>query len=119
MVLNQVIKQTSWVLPNLVIFFTQPIIIYLYALITKQKIKLPKTPKLTFSSTVIGFFAAGGYIGYSLGIQKGLASLTAPVAAAFPAITVVLARILFKEKITPLQTFGIIAIISGVILLST
>lgn len=116
--LTQSVKQVGWVIPNLVLYLTQTACITAYAMFIKTNIKIPKTSITKTAVTFNGIANVGGYVAFSIGVQRGLTSIVAPIASAFPAITVILARLLFKEKITRLQTFGIIAIISGVVLLS-
>lgn len=56
-----------------------------------------------------------GFVTFNLGIENNPVSLVVPIAAAYPAVTMALAWVLLKERVTPLQMGGIAAILGGVI----
>ncbi len=57
-----------------------------------------------------------GLLFFYLGFAHGPASLVAPLSSCYTAITVILAIILLKEKVTKVQLAGIILTIAGIIL---
>ncbi|MBI2856405.1 MAG: DMT family transporter [Chloroflexi bacterium] len=59
-----------------------------------------------------------GYVTFNLGIERAPISLIAPVAASYPAVTLVLAWVLVKERVRPLQMGGIVTVLGGVVALS-
>jgi bacterial/archaeal transporter family protein len=54
----------------------------------------------------------------SYGIAQDLVSFVTPVSSLYPAVTVVLAVIFFKEKLAKSQKLGILAILLGILLIS-
>jgi drug/metabolite transporter (DMT)-like permease len=65
-----------------------------------------------------GFLNMLAYIGYNVGIIKEYVSIIAPVAASYPLITVILAKIFLKERLVLNQIIGILGTITGLILIS-
>ena len=55
---------------------------------------------------------------YGAGISMEYTAIIAPITAAFPAVTVILARIFLKEHVEINQKIGIGTVIMGLILLS-
>ena len=83
-----------------------------------EGIRYPSNKSLWVFVILAGVLSASGYIGYSIGIEEGLTSIVTPIAAAFPAVTVILAKVFLKEKLNVNQAAGISITISGIILLS-
>lgn len=59
-----------------------------------------------------------GDFGYNLALTQGYSSIVGAVAGTSPVLFVILARILFKEKLTNQQKAGIIITLSGIIFIS-
>ena len=78
-----------------------------------------KAPKL-FIYTLVGTgFVELGLIALNLAFETGPASLVSPIISSSIVITVILAALFLKEKITKIELFGVIATILGILLLST
>lgn len=58
-----------------------------------------------------------GDFAFNIGLQRGLAAVVAPIAGAYPTLSVILAFIVFHEKPTRRQLFGILLALSGIVLL--
>lgn len=65
-----------------------------------------------------GLCDAGGYLALFAGSHGTGAEIAAVTASTFGAITVILARFIIKERITPAQWLGIVLVFSGVLLLT-
>ncbi len=79
-----------------------------------RKLEMLKS-KWNLLFTLIGiFFVEGGLIAIALAYQHGRASLVSPVVATHMLITVVLAAIFLKEKLSPVQRIGILLTLVGV-----
>ena len=65
-----------------------------------------------------GLLDGGAYLALLAGSQGAGSALTAVVASTFSAVTVLLARLILRESMTSLQWGGIVAILSGVAMLS-
>lgn len=90
----------------------------LFAIVFKQTIFFKPKKQIIWLFLCMPFVDVAAYFGYSIGLEHGLTAIVSPVAAAFPLVTVVLAKIVLKEKVVLNQFLGIVAIIGGVILLS-
>lgn len=77
-----------------------------------------KSPGL-FIYTLIGTgFVELGLIALNLAFETGPASLVSPIISSSIVVTVVLAALFLKEKITKIELYGVITTIVGIILLS-
>ncbi|MFU0504274.1 EamA family transporter [Pseudaminobacter sp. NGMCC 1.201702] len=66
-----------------------------------------------------GLLDAGGYMALFAGSTAESREIVTIIASTFGAVAVLLARIILKERIVPLQWFGILLVFSGVVVLST
>lgn len=86
----------------------------------KKGRKLPKIPFKDWVSALIGAsMVTGAGIFFFVALSKGPASLVAPVASSYTALTVILALIFLKEKLRKIQTFGILLVVLGIILIGS
>ncbi len=94
------------------------IILGSYLSISRVGIVLPATRKvslLVFSAATLDVL---GYVGYNIGLDQAAVSLIAPIGAAHPLITILLALSFLHERPTRLQWFGIVVTVVGVVTLS-
>jgi drug/metabolite transporter (DMT)-like permease len=103
-----------------IFFYRRLAIMFLWVYIFPIPLKFNVSfrPSLLMLLISIGLFDISAFFSYSLGVRTVNASLVAPVAASFPLITILLAKIFLKEKMSASQTAGIIGIILGLILIS-
>ncbi len=69
-------------------------------------------------AAISGIFDMAGNILTLLALQRGLLSLIGVLASLYPASTVLLARVVLRERMTPLQLAGIFMALVGVALIS-
>ncbi|MDY6769588.1 MAG: DMT family transporter [Candidatus Nanohaloarchaea archaeon] len=86
-----------------------------YGLVSDRSLSPPDALR---SILLIGVFEAVAYVALGVGLVDFDAALVAPVAAAFPVVTVVLARLFLDEPLDGNQWLGIAGIVAGVVLLS-
>ena len=67
---------------------------------------------------LVGIIDILGAVFYAFSATKGMISIVGPIAALFPAVTIVLARIFLKEKLIFNQKIGVVSILVGLVLLS-
>ncbi|MDX1397246.1 MAG: EamA family transporter, partial [Oceanospirillum sp.] len=111
-------KNLGWFLPA---FIFRLFILFILAgyILYKNKQLISNSSKFPFILLIlIGGLDIGGFFSYSFGVVNTNASIVAPVGSAFALVTVVLAKIFLKEKFTLIKTFGILTIISGLVLIS-
>ena len=65
-----------------------------------------------------GLLDTVGFLAYNLGVTTQFVSIVSPIAATFPAVTILLAYAFLKERVVNSQKAGIVAILSGLILIS-
>ena len=110
------VDELSWFLP---IFFVKGITVFyllVYSSPAKKGISFPKNVALLM--IVIGVLEAVAYFSYGAGIASEFTAIVAPIAASFPIITIILARIFFKEVMETNQKIGVVSVLTGLILLS-
>jgi drug/metabolite transporter (DMT)-like permease len=86
----------------------------------------PDINKISFPSRALliiliiaGLLDAFGFATYNSGIASEYVSIVSPMAAAYPAVTVLLGRFLLKEKLVQNQKLGVLIILVGLIILAT
>ena len=66
----------------------------------------------------IGLLDGGANLTYAIATTAGLLSLVAVLASLYPAVTVVLARLVHHERMTRVQDAGVVAAVAGVVLVA-
>lgn len=92
---------------------------YLFMRSRGVAVLLPKDPgawRLLFFASALD---AAGYMAYNLGVDVAPVAIVAPIVAAHPVATIVLAVVLIKERPQPLQWTGVAVVVSAVVCLST
>lgn len=85
--------------------------------ITKTKISIP-TKLIYMFIAIAGLLDLLGFVAFNFSISSEFVSIVGPIAASAPAVTVILAYFFLKEKIVSNQKIGIIAILTGLALIS-
>ncbi len=110
------VAELKWFLPIFFIKIVGVLYLLLYTGTTKKKISFPKN--VVWLIVLIGVLEFIAFSSYGLGVNSEYTAIVAPISVAFPAVTVILARIFFKETLEINQKIGIIAIIAGLVLLA-
>ncbi|MGD0995508.1 MAG: DMT family transporter [Candidatus Bathyarchaeia archaeon] len=85
--------------------------------VTKTKISLPA--RLIFLFIIIaGLLDFSGFLTFNLSLTTEFVSIVGPIAATYPAVTVMLAYVFLKERVANNQKIGIAAILTGLALIS-
>ena len=110
------VTELSWFLP--IFFMKNAALLYLltYSTIAKKDISLPKNTRSLI--ILIGTLEAIGFLAYGIGVNSEYTSIVAPISATFPMVTIILAKIFFKETLETNQKIGIISVLCGLVLLS-
>jgi drug/metabolite transporter (DMT)-like permease len=88
-------------------------LIGLAALITRPA--LPRRAADLLPIAAIGLVDLGANALFALATESGMLSLVSVVGSIYPAFTVVLARVVLGERVTPLQDLGIVVTLAGVV----
>ncbi len=92
-------------------------ILFSYTQISKTKFSFPTQLIFVFIA-LAGLLDLLGFVAFNFSISTAFLSIVGPVAATYPAVTVVLAYLFLKEKIVGNQKIGVIAILAGLALIS-
>ncbi|MEW5955880.1 MAG: EamA family transporter [Candidatus Micrarchaeota archaeon] len=71
-----------------------------------------------FELTVICLGGLFGFIAFFRSFRKGKLSVVSPISASWAAVTVITSVILFGERLSPMQTIGVILAVAGTALVS-
>lgn len=111
---------TKYNLPTFLIAFCIGYLpaILIVKILDKTKQTIPQAKKETFISILGNFLMPLGLVFMYLAFDRGPASLVSPVASTYPVLTIILAFIFLKEKVSKNQLFGILLTSLGIILTS-
>jgi drug/metabolite transporter (DMT)-like permease len=110
-------EEIGWLLSTLFIKFGIILFLLLYSFFLKREIKLAETGVRTRVVVLLmGVVEAVAVALVNYGLTIGDAILITPIASALSIVTITLAIVFLKEKISRLQGFGIVTAITGIIL---
>lgn len=85
----------------------------------KHELNIPKNWKLAaFPMVASALLLRGGDFFFNAAIDKGLSAVVAPIAGAYPTLSVILAYFVFREVPTKRQIIGIILALVGIVALA-
>jgi len=116
--LTPMVKVLGWFLPTFLSKLISILFLTFYIFTSKQSLKINFPNPILIWIFLIGLLDVVAFFAYSFGVIREYASIIAPIAASYPLVTVLLARIFLKEKFVLNQIIGIISIIFGLILIS-
>ena len=109
------VRELSWFLPML--FIKAAMVVYLLSYgSAKKSLGFPRNVALFI--LFIGILEVVAFLSYGVGITSEYTSIVAPIGAAFPVVTIVLARIFLKEVLEINQKIGVLFVLAGLVLLS-
>ncbi|MFH1126908.1 MAG: DMT family transporter [archaeon] len=111
-----IVAELGWFLPMFLIRAAAVFYLLAYAFTVKKDISFPKNSASFLA--IIGILEVIGFLAYGIGITKEYTAIVAPVAASFPMVTIILARIFLKETLELNQKIGVVSVVCGLILLS-
>lgn len=116
--LNEYISERAdWILVSFLTKLIALITLFILSIIQKQKLTLNKPDsRLKLVILAVGLLEAIAILGMSFGVAFGDMIIVSPIASSLTVVTVGLAMIFLKEKLTKSQSFGIIITIAGIIL---
>ncbi len=114
--LGILISEWGWFLPILLIKVISVFYLLIYSAAVKKNISFPKHVILFI--VAIGLLEGIGLLFFGLGVTQVYTAIVTPISSAYPMITIILARIFFKEILEINQKIGIAAVLTGLVLLS-
>jgi len=109
-------EEVGWQLTTLLVKFGIILFLLLFSFLVKREIGLTKTAvKTKYTIILMGIIEVGAVAVVNYGLTIGDAILITPIASALSIVTITLAIIFLKDKVTKLQGLGIITAIVGII----
>ena len=110
-------EKVGWLSTTLFIKFGIVLFLLIFSLLVKQGIGLTKiSAKTKYIILLMGVIETGAVALVNYGLTIGDAILITPIASALSIVTITLAIIFLKDKVTKLQGIGIVTAIVGIIL---
>jgi len=104
--------------PQMQIFFTIGMVPVAIVCVWRLKFKIAESQRGVSYSVLMGIFAALGSLAFFGAMKSGKASLVAPVTSLYPALTVLLALVILKERLNRVQVVGLILAMVSILILS-
>ncbi|MFW5640843.1 MAG: EamA family transporter [Thermodesulfobacteriota bacterium] len=109
-------ERIGWLLTTLFVKIGIVLLLLLFSLLFKRTLSLTETTSKTRMIVVLmGILDAGAVALVNYGLTIGDAILITPVASALSVVTIAMAMIFLKDKVTKLQGIGIMTAVSGII----
>ncbi len=109
-------EEVGWLLTTLFVKFGIVLFLLIFSFLVKREIGLTETAaKTKYAVVLMGVIEAGAVAVVNYGLTIGDAILITPIASALSIVTITLAIIFLKDKVTKLQGLGIIMAIVGII----
>jgi len=109
-------EKVGWLLTTLLVKFGIVIFLLIFSFLVKREIGLKETAaKIKYTVVLMGIIEAGAVAVVNYGLTIGDAILITPIASALSIVTITLAVIFLKDKVTKLQGLGIIIAVVGII----
>lgn len=116
-ILGFLIKELGWFVPIFLMKIFVVIYMSIYLKTRKQKLTFTSN-NLKYYIILIGLLEVFAYLMYGLGAFTFLNTIVVPISATYPLVTIILARIFFKDRILLVQWLGIFSIIAGLFIVS-
>jgi transporter family protein len=109
-------EKVGWLVTTLLVKLWIVLFLLLFSFLVKQEIGLTiNSTRTRYTFALMGIIEAGAVAAVNYGLTIGDAILITPIASALSIVTIILAIIFLKDKVTKLQGFGIITAIVGII----
>jgi len=109
-------EEIGWLLTTLLVKFGIVVFLLIFSFAIKQEVVLKKSSlKTKCVIFIMGMIEVGAVALVNYGLIIGDAILITPIASALSIVTIMLAVIFLKDKVSKLQGLGIVAAIAGII----
>ncbi|OGD83932.1 hypothetical protein A2572_00015 [Candidatus Collierbacteria bacterium RIFOXYD1_FULL_40_9] len=109
-------EDLGWLATSFLTKIISLIALYLIFRLTKQSLDIKKQKNILPIVALVGILEALAVASVNFGLEVGDLVLVDPIAAALSIVTISLAVIFLKEKLTKIQVVGIVSTITGIIL---
>lgn len=109
-------EEIGWLFTTLFVKLGIILFLLLFSILIKRELDLSKAGKKTkYMVVVMGIIEAGAVAAVNYGLTIGDAIFITPISSALSIVTITLAIIFLKDKVTKLQMLGILTAITGII----
>ena len=109
-------EEIGWLLTTLFVKLGIVLFLLIFSFLIKRELDLSKaTVKTKYAVGLMGIIEAGAVAIVNFGLTIGDAILITPISSALSIVTIALAIIFLKDKITKFQGLGIITAIAGIV----
>ncbi len=109
-------EQAGWLLATLLVKLGIVLCVLVFSLLVKREIGWTTAAIRTkYAVLLMGIIEAGAVAIVNYGLTIGQAILITPIASALSIVTITLAVVVLKEKVTRLQALGMLAAIVGIV----
>lgn len=109
-------EEIGWLSTTVLVKLGIILFLLLFSFLIKRELDLTKAaPKTKYMVVLMGVIEAGAVAIVNYGLTIGDAILITPIASALSIVTITLAIIFLKDKVTKLQALGVITAIAGII----
>jgi len=110
-------EKIGWLPTTLYVKIGAILSLIIFSFYAKRKLELVKTSnKIKLIVALVGILEAGAIASVNYGLEFGDLILVSPISSALSIVTITMAVVFLKEKITRTQTLGIFTTIVGIIL---
>ena len=115
--LSEVISErVGWLLTTLLVKLGIVLSVLLFSLLTKRELGIAGATNRTKGMIVVmGMVEAGAVAAVNYGLTIGDAILITPIASALSIVTIALAILILKDRVTKLQGLGMAAAVAGIV----
>ena len=110
-------EKIGW--PSTTLFVKVGVVLFmlLFSIFQKRELSITNTtPKIKLLILFAGFLEAGAVACVNWGLTVGDVILVTPISSALSLVTIAMAVVFLNEKITILQGFGMVVVITGIVL---
>lgn len=112
-----IVERSHWLLIAFITKITALIVVFLLSKKQKMDLSIQLQPqKMKVMIVVIGILEAAAMMSVTFGLSYGDSIIVAPISSALSIVTIGLAIVFLKEKISKVQFLGIVLTIGGIIL---
>jgi transporter family protein len=117
-IVSEVISENiGWVLTTLIVKLGIVLFMLIFSLLVKRELMVSQTnSKIMVTILFAGVLEAAAVAVVNWGLTIGDSILVTPISSALSIVTIAMAVIFLKEKITALQGIGMVIVISGIVL---
>lgn len=114
--MSLLVRSIGWFSAALFPFVFGVIFMLLYSGMSRMDVGIK--PSILPLISAIAVLEIIGFLSYNLGVTYSYVDIIAPIVAASPAVTVLLSLLFMREKLYLNQEFGVLLVISGLVLLA-